>query len=73
MTGSSQDGFMNRKSQLTKPIALYDKKAGLVDEGRAMAAAYLDISKAFDAIFCNILIGKLMKYRLDKWAMSLIG
>lgn len=58
MIGSSQDGFMNRKSWLTEPIAFYGKKIGLMDEGRAMDAAYLDLSKAFDTVFCNILIGK---------------
>lgn len=42
---------MNRKSWLTKPVALYDKTGGLVHEGRAMDAVYLDFSKAFDAIY----------------------
>jgi len=62
---------MNRKLWLTKPTALCDKMAGLVDEGRAMDAAYFDFREAFDAVFCNNLIGKLMKYRLDKWTVSL--
>lgn len=63
---------MNRKSWLTKPVALYVKTGGSVHEGRAMDAVYLDFSKAFDAIFCNIHIGKLMKYRPDKWTLGLI-
>lgn len=63
---------MNGKSWLTKPVALYDKTGGLVHEGSATDAVYLDFSKAFDAIFCNIHIGKLMKYRPDKWTMGLI-
>lgn len=45
MISSSQDGFMNGKSWLTKPVALYDKTGGLVHEGRATDAVYLDFSK----------------------------
>jgi len=32
----------------------------------------LDFSKAFDTVFCNILIGKLRKCGLDKWTMRWI-
>lgn len=51
---------MNGNSWLTRPIILCDQKAGLVDEGRTMDTAYLDFSKAFDIVFCNILIGNLL-------------
>lgn len=51
---------MNRKSWLTKAITLCDQKAGSVDEGRTVDISYLDFSKAFDTVFCNILIGKLL-------------
>lgn len=32
-----------------------------------MGVAYLDFSKAIDTVSYNILIDKLMKYRLNKW------
>lgn len=51
---------MNGNSWLTKPITLCDQKAGLVDEGRTMDIECLDFSKAFDIVFCHILIGKLL-------------
>lgn len=60
MIGSRQEGVMNGNSWLTKPITLCDQKAGLVDEGRAMDIECLDFSKAFDIVFCHILIGKLL-------------
>lgn len=59
MVVSSQEGVMNRKSWLTKPITLCDQKAGSVDE-RIVDTAYLDLSKAFNSLFCSILIGELL-------------
>lgn len=32
-------------------ISFYDEMTGLVDEGRAVYIVYLDVSKAFDAVF----------------------
>lgn len=47
---------------MTKLIALYEEMTSLVDEGRALDVIYLDFSKAFDTIFHNVLLDKLMKY-----------
>lgn len=41
-----------------------------MDEGRAVDLVYVDFSKAFGTVSCNILIDKLMKYGLDKWAVG---
>jgi len=64
---SSQCGFTKRKSCLTNLIAFYDGMSGWVDEGRAVDVVYLDFSKAFEPVSCNILIGKLRKCGLDGW------
>ena len=64
---SSQHGFIKGKSCLTNLIAFYDGMTGWVDEGRA-DVVYLDFSKAFDTVSRNILIGKVMKCRLDEWS-----
>jgi len=34
----------------------------LVEEWRAVGIVYLDLSKAFDTVSCNIFITKLVKY-----------
>ena len=44
-----------------------------VDEGRAVSAAYLDFSKAFDTVSHYILIGKLRKCGLDERSVQWIG
>lgn len=51
---------MNRKLWLTKALTLCDQKADSVDEGGAVDTPYLDFSKAFNTVFCNILVGKLL-------------
>lgn len=38
----------------------------MMDERRAMHAVFLDFSKAFDVISCNILIDKWRKYGLGR-------
>lgn len=67
VTGHSQHGFMKGKSCMTILIGFYDEVTGLVDEEREVNVIYLHLSKAFDTVFHNILIDKLMKYRLEKW------
>ena len=61
----SQYGFMNGRSCLTNLISFYDKVTRLVDEGQAVDAVYLDFSKAFDTVPCNILVEKLAAHGLD--------
>jgi len=46
-------------------IALYNGMTGGVDEGRAVDVVYLDLSKAFETVSQNILLGKLRKCGLD--------
>lgn len=43
---------------------------GLVDEKKAAHILYLDFRKAFDAVFHNILIDKLLMYELNDQAVG---
>lgn len=54
------------KSCLTTLTALYDGIAGRVNQGRAEDIIYLNSSKAFDTVSCNIPIGKLRKPLLNE-------
>jgi len=59
----SQHRFMMRKSCLTNLITFYDEMRGLVNEGRTLDVFCLNCSRAFSAVFHNVLIEKLTKYR----------
>lgn len=61
---------MKEKSYLINLITLYDEVTGFLDEGRAVDVVYLNSSKAFSTVFCNILVDKLMKCGLDKWTVE---
>ena len=56
---------MNGRSCLTNLISFYDQVTCLLDEGKAVDVVYLDFSKAFDPVPCNILVEKLAAHSLD--------
>lgn len=58
---SSQHGFLKGKSCIIKLITFYNEMTGSVDAGRAVDIVYLDFSKGFSAVFCNVLTEKLIK------------
>jgi len=62
----SQQGILKGKSCLINLTAFYDEVTGLVDEGRAVDVVHLHFNKAYDSVPHNVLIDKLMKYKLDK-------
>lgn len=59
---SSQHGFW-RGSHIIKLLSFYNEMAGSVDGGRAVDVVYLDFSKGLNAVFCNVLIDKLIQVR----------
>ncbi|TRZ25747.1 hypothetical protein HGM15179_001333 [Zosterops borbonicus] len=69
---SSQYGFTEGKSCFTNLTAFYGETATRVSEGRAVGIVYLDLSKAFDTISHNILVGKHMNCGLDEWTVGWI-
>ena len=60
--GSSQHGFRELKSCLSLLGVLYVEVTNLVDEGRAVAVAYLAFSKGFGAPSNDTAIEKLRNY-----------
>jgi len=48
-------------------VAFCDKETGFVGRGRERKAIYLDFGKAFNTVFCCILIAKLVKCGLERW------
>lgn len=55
-----QNGFMKGMSYFSKLITLYNEAASLVDEQRAMDGICLDFSKAFDIMFYDIVMEKVI-------------
>lgn len=51
-------------------IAFCNEMTGLVEEGKAVDVVYPDHWKAFSAASHNILIDKLVTYRLGEWTVS---
>ncbi|PKU42773.1 rna-directed dna polymerase from mobile element jockey-like [Limosa lapponica baueri] len=61
---------MKGKSCLTNAIVFYIKATDLLDQSREGDVVYLNFTKVFDTVSCNILIHKLMKYGPDKWPVE---
>ncbi|KAJ7407617.1 RNA-directed DNA polymerase from mobile element jockey-like protein [Pitangus sulphuratus] len=66
----SQHGFTKGKSYLYNLIAFYNETS--MEEERAVDIVYLSLSKIFDIVSHNILIGKLRKCELNEWTVRWI-
>lgn len=56
---------MKGKYCLTNLITFYNKITDSVDDRRAVGVVYLNFSKAFDAVFCDILIDELLNGQIN--------
>lgn len=65
MTENSQHGFTLGILALTNLIMFCDKMAQSVDDGKATAIIYLDISKAFSIVSNSIPTSRLGSYSQD--------
>lgn len=63
-------GFTKGKAGVTDLIDLYRDMTCSMDEERALDAGYFCFTKISDTLSHNILIDKLMKHGLDKWALK---
>lgn len=67
--GSGQHEFTKGKLCLTNMTAFKDEMTGWLNKGRAVDTVYFDFSKPFSTVFHNILIQKLITYRLGQWTV----
>ncbi|KAJ7396634.1 hypothetical protein BTVI_143056 [Pitangus sulphuratus] len=68
---NSQHEFTKGKSGLTN-LAFYNETTTWMSEGRAVDIVCLNLSKAFNTVSHNILIGKLRMCGLDEWTVKWI-
>lgn len=62
MIDDSQCGFTNQ--------AFYIRVTKLVDKGRTTNEIHLDLCKAFDTVWHNILVSKLERHEFDGWSVG---
>lgn len=68
-----QHGFLNGKSTITNLVDFTTSVSRSIDEHKQVDAIYLDISKAFDAVDCDLLYHKLEIMGLHTQLLNWIG
>ena len=68
----AQSGFRQRHSCSTALINLIDKWLKSIDRGEIVGAIFFDLQKAFDVVDHEILLRKLLCYKLDLSSISWI-
>ena len=67
-----QHGFHKGRSCLTNILKAKDDWTKLIDNGRSIDVAYIDLSKAFDRVKHEILLRKLKKVELNRILLNWI-
>jgi len=66
---SHQHGFTKGKVMPDQPEAFPHEMSGSMDERRLVDVVYLNLGMALDATSYNVLVHKMMNYRLDNWTV----
>jgi len=72
VNSSSKHRFTKGKSCLTNMIYFFNGTTDWIHSVSAVDVAYLDFSRAYDAILHNTLIGKLRNGELIEWTVKWI-
>ena len=69
---SRQFGFRSIRGTVEQLLLVYCDVAKWVDEVKVVEIAYLEFSKAFDLVFHEILVEKLVAHGFDSCLISLV-
>jgi hypothetical protein len=69
----NQHGFLPNRSTATNLLSCYDIITNLLDNGKFVDVLFLDFSKAFDKVDIDILISKLLKFKIDNTLVKFLS
>ena len=72
LLANQQYGFRPNRSTELAALELIDRNINFMNQSLCPVNIYLDLSKAFDSLICNILLSKLKFYGLQSKALQLL-